>query len=92
MHSSTTSYIALQNLYKAQAVEDGERFREILAGVLEKAGVEREGVTEEEIDGFVRNAGGVGIIKGRPLKDAKELKGLSAEVIGELRSVWDIRH
>ncbi|WVQ97631.1 hypothetical protein IAU59_004745 [Kwoniella sp. CBS 9459] len=75
MHSSTTSYIALQNLYKAQYQTDLARFRELLSGVLAKIGLPEDSIPVEEVEGFVKNVGGVGIIKGRALRDSKEGKG-----------------
>jgi hypothetical protein len=32
---------------------------------------------------FVKNTGGVAIVKGRPLRESKEAKGLLAEAISE---------
>jgi len=83
MHSSTTSYIALQNLYRAQASADLQKYKHILAGVLAKIGLDSEIISQEEIEGFVKNSGGVEIIQGSKLRDSKEVSGLLKEVIGQ---------
>ncbi|ODN77962.1 hypothetical protein L202_05055 [Cryptococcus amylolentus CBS 6039] len=78
MHSSTESYVALQNMYKAQHQADLAKFKELLAQVLEKVGLPVESVPADEVEGFVRNVGGVGIIKGTSLRESKDGKGLLA--------------
>ncbi|KAK4684019.1 NEDD8-activating enzyme E1 regulatory subunit, partial [Tremellales sp. Uapishka_1] len=83
MHSSTTSYIALQNLYRAQAATDLQQFKSLLAGVLQQVGLPVDAIPTEEIEGFVKNAGGVGIVKGRPLRESKEARGGLREVLAE---------
>jgi amyloid beta precursor protein binding protein 1 len=83
LHSSTTAYIALQNLYKAQYQADLARFKELLAGVLEGLGLPPDAIPDEEVEGFVKNTGGMAIVKGRPLRESKEAKGLLAEAISE---------
>ncbi len=86
MHSSTSSYIALQNLYRGQYREDLGRFREILSGVLEKAEMTSDTIPEEEVDGFVKFTGGVGIITGTSLRNRKEIKGTLRETIGQCQT------
>ena len=90
MHSSTASYIELQNLFKAQHKEDLEKFKRILAVVLDESDLPEDAVPIDEVEGFVKNVGGVGIIKGSPLRDSKEGKGAIVEAISELieRLYW----
>ena len=83
MHSSTTSYITLQNLFKAQHLADLSEFRSVLAQVLESLGLPIEAVSEEEVERFVKGAGSVGIIKGSPLAETKERNDLLDHAIGE---------
>ncbi|OCF37667.1 amyloid beta protein binding protein 1 [Kwoniella heveanensis BCC8398] len=83
MHSSTTSYIALQNLYKAEYQADLAKFRDLLSGVLTRIGLPDDSIPLEEVEGFVKNVGGVGIIKGRALRGSKEGKGLIEDEIAE---------
>nr|XP_019015140.1 amyloid beta protein binding protein 1 [Kwoniella pini CBS 10737]OCF53921.1 amyloid beta protein binding protein 1 [Kwoniella pini CBS 10737] len=81
MHSSTTSYVHLQNLYKNEYQSDLKRFKVLLSETLQKVGLEEGTVPDEEIEGFVKNVGGVGIIKGTPLIDSKMGQGLIVEAI-----------
>ncbi|WWD09605.1 hypothetical protein V865_007733 [Kwoniella europaea PYCC6329] len=83
MHSSTTSYVHLQNLYKKEYQSDLARFKSLLAEVLQKIGLEDGTIPDEEVEGFVKNVGGVGIIKGTPLRERKEGKGLIAQSIAD---------
>lgn len=80
MHSSTTSYVALQNLYRAQFNHDFSRYKQILAATLERIGLPEDAIPSEEVEGFARNSGGVQIIKGRPLKESKQFQGLCVDV------------
>ncbi|KAK8866119.1 hypothetical protein IAR55_001270 [Kwoniella newhampshirensis] len=75
MHSSTTSYIALQNLYKTQYQQDLSRFQALLVAVLNNVGLPEDAIPQEEVESFVRNVGGVGVIKGTPLRESREGKG-----------------
>ncbi|WRT64346.1 uncharacterized protein IL334_001278 [Kwoniella shivajii] len=81
MHSSTTSYVQLQNLYKKEYQSDLARFKTLLAEILLRIGLEEGTVSDEEIESFVKNVGGVGIIKGRSLRESKEGRGLLATEI-----------
>lgn len=80
MHSSTTSYVALQNLYRAQFNSDFARFKQIVAETLGRIGLPADAIPADEIESFARNSGGVQVIKGRALKESKEMRGLVAEV------------
>ncbi|EIW72572.1 hypothetical protein TREMEDRAFT_58742 [Tremella mesenterica DSM 1558] len=83
MHSSTTSYIVLQNLFKRQHQSDLQLFRQTLSSTLEKIGLPEDAIPDEEVEGFVRNIGGVGIVKGSFLRERRELKGLIVSIIEE---------
>nr|XP_019049437.1 amyloid beta protein binding protein 1 [Kwoniella bestiolae CBS 10118]OCF28367.1 amyloid beta protein binding protein 1 [Kwoniella bestiolae CBS 10118] len=83
MHSSTTSYVHLQNLYKKEYQTDLARFKQLLSEVLGNIDLEDGTIPDEEVEGFVKNVGGVGIIKGTPLRASKEGKGLITEQIKE---------
>ncbi|OCF74002.1 amyloid beta protein binding protein 1 [Kwoniella mangroviensis CBS 8886] len=83
MHSSTTSYVHLQNLYKKEYQSDLARFKTLLAEVLQEIGLEDGTIPDEEVEGFVKNVGGVGIIKGTPSRERKEGKGLIAQSIAD---------
>ncbi|OWT36091.1 amyloid beta protein binding protein 1 [Cryptococcus neoformans] len=76
MHSSTAHYVALQNMYKAQYQADLKQFRSLLSEVLQNVGLPTDTVPDEELEGFVKNVGGVGIIKGTPLSDSKNIRRL----------------
>ncbi|KAL1413018.1 hypothetical protein Q8F55_000767 [Vanrija albida] len=83
MHSSTGSYVALQNLYKQQHLHDLAKFTELLAGVLQSIGLPSDAIPDEEVESFVKNVGGVGIVHGSPLRAAKEYSGAMKERITE---------
>ncbi|KAE8542925.1 hypothetical protein D1P53_000988 [Cryptococcus gattii VGV] len=76
MHSSTTSYVALQNMYKTQYRTDLKQFKYLLSEVLQNVGLPADTVPDEEVEGFVKNVGGVGIIKGTSLSGSKNIRGL----------------
>ncbi|KAL7419270.1 hypothetical protein Q5752_006107 [Cryptotrichosporon argae] len=81
MHSSTTSYVALQNLYKQQFKHDLGVYSGILEKVLERVGLPADAVPSEEVEGFARNVAGVGMVKGNALKDVKGVRGALRELI-----------
>lgn len=83
MHSSTKSYVTVQNLYKQQHLHDLARFSELLGGVLESIGLPHDAIPVSEVESFVKNVAGVAIIKGTPLKDAKAYEGAMKEHISE---------
>lgn len=83
MHSSTTSYVALQNLFKAQYQSDLARFKGIMVDTLAEIGLPADAVSDEEVDAFARNVGGVAVIKGTALRESKEGRGLLTEHTGE---------
>ncbi|KIR52891.1 amyloid beta protein binding protein 1 [Cryptococcus gattii Ru294] len=76
MHSSTTSYVTLQNMYKTQYRTNLKQFKYLLSEVLHNVGLPADTVPDEEVEGFVKNVGGVGIIKGTSLSDSKNVRGL----------------
>ncbi|WVN89131.1 uncharacterized protein L203_104347 [Cryptococcus depauperatus CBS 7841] len=81
MHSSTVSYVALQNLYKAQFQTDLTRFKALLNENLRKIGLSEDSIPDDEVQGFVKNVGGVGIVRGTALKESKENSdGLLSEI------------
>nr|XP_018267361.1 amyloid beta protein binding protein 1 [Kwoniella dejecticola CBS 10117]OBR89519.1 amyloid beta protein binding protein 1 [Kwoniella dejecticola CBS 10117] len=81
MHSSTTSYVHLQNLYKQEYQSDLKRFKRLLSQTLQNIGLEEETIPDEEVESFAKNVAGVGIIKGTPLRQGKEGKGLIVRAI-----------
>lgn len=86
MHSSTKSYVTVQNLYKQQHLHDLARFSEMLGSVLESIGLPHDAIPVSEVESFVKNVGGVAIIKGTPLKEAKTYEGAVKELISEFIS------
>ncbi|WWD17675.1 hypothetical protein CI109_102116 [Kwoniella shandongensis] len=89
MHSSTTSYVSLQNLYKAQFQEDLSTFQSLLTNVLTGVGLPEDAIPQEEVEGFVKNVSGVGIIKGSPLRVSREGKGKLQDEIAEFDDETD---
>lgn len=83
MHSSTISYVQLQNLYREQFKSDLAEFRAILDGILVGFELPADVIPDEEIEGFVRNSGGVAIVKGRELSATKESNVILSEIIDD---------
>lgn len=88
MHSSTQSYVALQALYKQQHLDDLAKFSQLLASVLQGIGLPADAVPEQEVHAFVKNVGGVGIMKGSCLLEAKTYEGRMKERISESKWCW----
>jgi hypothetical protein len=55
MHTSTASYINLQNLYKKQATADANLFKKCLTKVLVDFGLDPEAISETDADEFVKH-------------------------------------
>lgn len=85
MHSSTTSYVTLQNLYKQQFQHDLAKFASLLAIVVQEAGLQPEAIPASEIESFVKNVSGVNIIKGSSILEAKSYEGGVKERISAYR-------
>lgn len=83
MHSSTASYISLQNLFKQQFLEDLARFKGNLAETLDSIGLPANTVPDDEVEDFARNVAAVGIIKGTPLTERKKLGETTKQTIRE---------
>lgn len=75
MHSSTESYIHLQNLYRAQHRKDLEAFQTYLASTLADIGLPAGTIDQSEVEAFVRNTDGVAVVKGSPLSVRREISG-----------------
>lgn len=71
MHSSTSSYIALQNLYKAQFNDDLVRYKTALSVTLASIDLPQNTIPDEEVESFARNVAAVNVVKGRSLRDRK---------------------
>jgi amyloid beta precursor protein binding protein 1 len=79
MHSSTTSYVTLHNLYKVEFQSDLNNFTTILHQLLSDIGLSLEAVTAEEIESFARGVGGVGIVSGTSLRGRESGEGIRKE-------------
>lgn len=75
MHSSTESYIKLQNLYRAQHRHDLESFQTSLRAVLADIGLPADTIDPSEVEAFVRNTNGVAVVKGSPLSERRKIAG-----------------
>lgn len=80
MHSSTSSYVALQNLYKARAQKDSDLYKECLREVLEGVGLEGDAIDEEDVDGFVKHSQMLLCERGRELKVQLEREDVADEI------------
>ncbi|RSH77611.1 uncharacterized protein EHS24_003171 [Apiotrichum porosum] len=83
MHSSTQSYVMLQNLYKQQYFDDLTKYSSFLAQVLQENELSVDAIPANEIESFVKNVGGVAIIKGSPISATKAYEGGMKERIAE---------
>ncbi|GAA6010544.1 hypothetical protein JCM10207_001355 [Rhodosporidiobolus poonsookiae] len=76
MKSSSTSYIALQTLYKSKAAADRDAVRALLAETCDRAGVDagRRQEAEGELESFVKHAAWVRVLRGsRAARDVGEM-------------------
>ena len=67
MHSSTTSYIALQTLYRDQSRADLSAYKLALDETLQRAGLPEDAIEQEEIESFVKNCHYLKVVRGSPL-------------------------
>lgn len=75
MHSSTESYIKLQNLYRTQHRQDLEAYQASLTDVLSDIGLPADTIDQSEVEAFVRNTNGVAVVKGSPLSERRKIAG-----------------
>lgn len=68
MHSSTNSYVAIQNLYKAQAQKDMNLFSQCLEETLNELGLEADAISEEDAGNFIKHSQMLLCERGRELK------------------------
>lgn len=69
-------------MYKTQYRTNLKQFKYLLNEVLQNVGLPTDTVPDEEVEGFVKNVGGVGIIKGTSLSDSKNIRGLLLTELG----------
>ena len=81
MHSSTASYIALQNMFKRQYLADLAEYQTVLGQVLAGVGLPADAIPQDEVESFVRNSAGVDIVNGTSLRDQKDVNGLTKDLI-----------
>jgi amyloid beta precursor protein binding protein 1 len=86
MHSSTASYIALQNLFKQQFLLDLQRFKLDLAHTLSTVGLADNAIPDDEVENFARNVAAVGVVKGTALSERKRIGELTKQTIRALSS------
>lgn len=72
----------LQNLYKQQYFDDLTKYSSFLAQVLQENELSVDAIPANEIESFVKNVGGVAIIKGSPISATKAYEGGMKERIG----------
>ena len=82
MHSSTKSYIALQNLFKVQYQADLAKFNAFVIDTLSAVGLPADSIPNEELENFVKGSGSVGIVKGSNLRESKQGNEKLREAIG----------
>ncbi|GAA6023412.1 hypothetical protein JCM11491_006463 [Sporobolomyces phaffii] len=71
MKAHSTTYVKLQQIYRAKARADLDLFQQILAEVVTKLGGGRE-IGREEVESFVKHSAWVKVLRGRKLNDAVE--------------------
>lgn len=75
MHSSTESYINLQNLYRTQHRQDLAAFQTRLTATLADIGLPADTIDQSEVEAFVKNTNGVAVVKGSPLSARRDISG-----------------
>jgi amyloid beta precursor protein binding protein 1 len=83
MKASSSSYVTLQNLYKAKAKEDVAEVRRILEELSREVGVDGEKrVDDEMVESFVKHAAWVKVVRGRRVKE--EYDGVESRLKGKI--------
>ncbi|KAI5478648.1 amyloid beta precursor protein binding protein 1 [Pseudohyphozyma bogoriensis] len=80
MKADTTGYVGLQTIYKTKAREDLALFEQLLEGVLEKVGVEKNVIGQEEVESFVKHSAWLKVLRGRSLKSEDESPALAGKL------------
>lgn len=89
MKASSEKYVTLQTIFRTKAKEDLELFSKLLEEVLKEVGLSEEGrIGQEEMEGFVKHAGFLMVVRGRSLREEFERNDLKGK-IGELLSWRD---
>jgi amyloid beta precursor protein binding protein 1 len=82
MHSSTSSYLALQGLYRTQFQQDLQQFSLHLRDILRNIGLPEDAISNSEIASFVKNTNGVALIKGTSISSRRTVDEELKSMIG----------
>ncbi|GJN93178.1 hypothetical protein Rhopal_006225-T1 [Rhodotorula paludigena] len=80
MKASSSGYVALQQLYKAQAGADLALVRALVAETLERVGLDRGAVGDDEVETFVKHAAWLKVVWGRSLREELESCALKGQI------------
>lgn len=83
MHSSTSSYIELQNLFKAQFNDDLARYKLALNATLKSIDLAEDAIPNDEVESFARNVSAVDIVQGTSLAERKGINSALTELYSE---------
>jgi amyloid beta precursor protein binding protein 1 len=81
MKSLSATYVELQRIYRAKAMEDISTLKRYLAETLEQVGLPTDAISIEEIESFAKHASYLRLIRGRQLRDIIEHP--RSEAVGE---------
>ncbi|BGP27169.1 NEDD8-activating enzyme E1 regulatory subunit [Rhodotorula toruloides] len=78
MKASSSGYVTLQTLYKGKAREDLALVKQLVGETLDRVGVERSRISDDEVETFVKHAAWLKVVRGRSLRNEENdcaLKG-----------------
>ncbi|BGP02964.1 NEDD8-activating enzyme E1 regulatory subunit [Rhodotorula toruloides ATCC 204091] len=84
MKASSSGYVTLQTLYKGKAREDLALVKQLVGETLDRVGVERSRIADEEVETFVKHAAWLKVVRGRSLREEENdcaLKGKIGSIL-----------
>lgn len=80
MKASSSGYVELQTLYKHKAREDLALVRDLLGETLDRVGLDRASVGDDEVETFVKHAAWLKVVRGRSLRMEHEACALKGQI------------
>lgn len=80
MKADTQRYIGLQNIFRTKAKEDLILVDSILSELMKNLGLNRNLISKEELETFVKHSAFLKVIRGRSLRDTLE----NSKLVGSL--------
>lgn len=89
MKASSSGYVTLQTLYKGKAREDLALVKHLVGETLDRVGLERSRIADEEVETFVKHAAWLKVVRGRSLREEENDCSLKGKIGSSRLSLWD---